>query len=107
MNKVIKKFNNGCLTYKIGYDLLDNKIYPSLEIYKNNKLLSGCDYYDVNYANSSEFFTVYSDLNTDRDVGTMEDMFIVLRKYNEIPDEVEREYENIFIMYKLNNFKKI
>jgi hypothetical protein len=35
MGKIINKIKNNKYTYELGYDLYDNKIYPSIEIYKN------------------------------------------------------------------------
>jgi hypothetical protein len=106
MDKVIKEFNNESLDYKLGYNLYEDKVYPRIEIYKDNKLLSsghlsiGIDttefYFNANY--SSSFTNGY--------VKTIKEMFIKLREAVDVPEKIEREYESLFIMYKLNNYKE-
>jgi hypothetical protein len=49
---------------------------------------------------SSSIFT-----NTGGTVSTMKEMFVELRGYSEVPKYIEKEYESLFIMYKLNDFK--
>ena len=39
--EVIKVIKKDEFTYKLGYNLYDNKVYPRIEIYKDGVLLSG------------------------------------------------------------------
>jgi hypothetical protein len=39
-------------------------------------------------------------------VKDIKEMIEKLKEYHEIPEEIEKEYENLFILYKLNNFNK-
>jgi hypothetical protein len=106
MNKTIKEFNNENYTYKLGYNLWSNKVYPRLEVYKNNKMLSegglsggffeGLFGFCASY--SSSFYTGTAD--------TMKELFIELRKHSEVSQNIEEEYESLFFLYKLNNFKE-
>jgi hypothetical protein len=107
MRKVIKEIERNTYTYKLGYDLKYNKVYPYIEIYKNEELLSGgllsskpnvpLFYFDGNV------YLPYSDGY----VNTMKAMFNKLREYNEIPQSIEDEYEKIYLLYKLNDFKEL
>jgi hypothetical protein len=40
-------------------------------------------------------------------VGTIKELFIKLKKYNNIPEEVKTEFENLFLLYKNNDFKEL
>jgi hypothetical protein len=40
-------------------------------------------------------------------VNTIEEIFIGLREEINIPKEIEVEYEKIFLIYKLNDFKEL
>jgi hypothetical protein len=109
MDKVINKLKKDEITYKLGYNLYDNKVYPRIEIYKNNRLFSGgCWYYGSYYGSYVGFF-YFDGLFSDNDgyTDTIKEMFTKLRQYNEIPQMIEEKFENIFIMYKLNDFKEI
>jgi hypothetical protein len=102
-----EEYKNSNLTYKLGYNVWDNKVYPRMEIFKNNNLCSGgflssksnvpLFYFDGN------IYFPYSEGYAD----TIEEMFIKLRKYNEIPRSIEDEYEKIYLLYKLNDFKEL
>jgi hypothetical protein len=105
MDKVIKEFNHENLIYELGYNLLDNKICPRIEIYKNGNLLSGGGWYYSAIVESFNFGT-FSSSDAVSGIGTIKELFAELRKYNEISQNIEQEFENIFLLYKMNNFKK-
>jgi hypothetical protein len=65
MDKVIKEFkinnsDNEDLAYNLGYYLWDNKVYPQIEIYKDNNLLSGGYWFDGASAGLFNFYATYS-----------------------------------------------
>jgi hypothetical protein len=110
MDRFIKEFEINEYTYKLGYNLYSNKVYPRIEIYKNNKLLSGGYLNNAGaFADWLYFYTSISFPDSDNDgyVNTIKEMFTKLKQYNEIPQMIEEEFENIFLLYKLNNFKKL
>jgi hypothetical protein len=113
MNKVIKEFKfeikENEYTYEIGYNIYAKKVYPKIEIYKNEEFLSG-GFWINNLPTGSANFVVYTAFfnnDNDIDVDTIKKMFIELRQYSDVPEEVEQEYEKIFLLYKLNDFKKL
>jgi hypothetical protein len=113
MDKVIKEFkinnsDNEDLAYNLGYYLWDNKVYPQIEIYKNGKILSGGYWSTRAYEGLFHFFAAYSSSRSDGAFGCrINEMFIWLRKHSDIPEYIEKEYEEIFIIYKLNDFNEI
>jgi hypothetical protein len=107
MKKVIKEFKNGNLTYQLGYNPWRNKIFLRIEIYKDDELLSGGRWGNNARGGLFYFGFNYSTSETPCYLGSLTDMFIKLREYSEIPEEVEKEYERLFLLYKLNDFKKI
>jgi hypothetical protein len=112
MDKVIKEFkinnsNNEDLTYQLGYNLYNNRVYPIIGIYKNEELLSAGIWTYGTYVGNFNFNADVSSSDAYGTVGSIKEMFTELRKYNNIPEEAEKEYENIFIIYKLNDFKEI
>jgi hypothetical protein len=106
MRKVIKEIKEEECIYQLGYNLYHKKVYPYIEIYKDEELLSG-GIWCFGTAGLFFFNATYSSSNAYGNVVTMEEMFTELRKYHDIPEEIEKEYEKIFIMYKLNDFNEI
>ena len=105
--EVIKVIKKDEFTYKLGYNLYDNKVYPRIEIYKDGELLSG-GYWSLGaIAGLFSFFATDSSSFTNGHVDSMKEMFNKLRQYNEIPKYIENEYEKIFLLYKLNDFKEV
>jgi hypothetical protein len=107
MDKVIKEIKINEYTYRLGYDLRDNEIYLCIEIYKNKRMLAAGQWI---YRTTEDFFAFdadYSSSNSYGTVNTIKEMFNKLREYNDVPGEIEREYESLFIMYKLNDFKEL
>jgi hypothetical protein len=112
MDKVIKEFknnnsNNEDLTYQLGYDLYENKVYPRIEIYKNEVLLSGGYWCFGASVGLSNFIASDSSSYSNSYISTIKGLFNKLRKYNELSQNIEQEYESLFIMYKLNNFNEL
>jgi hypothetical protein len=105
MRKVIKEVKENEYTYKLGYELYSNKVYPKMEIYNNEGLLSGGNWYSGSIEGLF-YFDTNSSSYTYGDIGTIKEMFTKLRQYNEIPEYIEKEYEKIFLQYKNNNFKE-
>jgi hypothetical protein len=79
MNKVIKEFNintvknnsNTDLVYQFWYNLWNNKVYPRIDIYKNEKLLSRSYWTYEIYGELFYFDTDNSSLNSYGHVVTM------------------------------------
>jgi hypothetical protein len=105
MDKIIKEFKENEYTYQLGYYFLKDGVYPRIEIFKDRELLSGGNW--SNGINAGLFCFVNYFFSFAGYVNTIKEMFNGLREYSKIPEEVEKEFENIFIMCKLNNFKEI
>lgn len=96
MEKVIKEIKDNRLIYKLGYDLMNNKIRPEIEIYKGKDwLATGC--WRGSYEDLFIFDSNSSSLDSYGVGNTIKEMFIGLRKYNEIPLIIEKEFEEICI----------
>lgn len=102
--EILNKFNINGLTYNLGYHLSNDKIYPCIEIYKDENLLSSCV-----WNNNGLFYLCAKDLvcNSYGYVNTINEMFNWLIKYNSIPNEIKIKFENIFNTYKKNDFNVI
>jgi hypothetical protein len=106
MDKVIKEFNNKNLIYQLGYNPWRNKAFLRIEIYKDEELFSGGGRSDGTYGGLFYFFTDYSSSDFSGYANTIKEMFTQLRQYHEIPEYIEKEYEDLFLLYKLNDFNK-
>jgi hypothetical protein len=107
MEKVIEKLNINGFKYQIGYDLFDNKVHLFIKIYKDKVLLVGGCWYNEMFGSLLGFSNAYFASYKIKDVSTIKEMFIELRQYSDVPEEVERKYESLFLMYKLNDFNEL
>jgi hypothetical protein len=106
MYKIIKEFKNEELIYKLGYFLLVDKVYSRIEIYKNGDSLSVGRWGSGAFANQFYFYSAASS-KAYSVIDTIKEMFIELRKYSEIPEYIEEEYGDMFLLYKLNDFNEL
>jgi hypothetical protein len=105
--QIIKELEKDEYTYQLGYTLYDNKVYPRIEIWKDKELLS-IGIWNYGSVETPFYFNAeYSSSNDYGYVDTIKEMFTKLRQYNEISDNIEKEYEDMFLLYKLNNFNEI
>jgi hypothetical protein len=103
MDKVIKEIRINNSAYLLGYDLYWEEIYPRIEGYKEKKLIL-VGYRADGLENNSFGFQVYG--QNCGIVGNIKELFNKLREHNEIPEEIEKEFESLFILYKLNDFNE-
>jgi hypothetical protein len=104
MNKVIKEIKENEYIYQLGYNLWDNKVYPRLETYKIGKLVFG---FSLSPNKSFSIGIYHASSYIYGNVDTIKEIFEEIKNYYDIPKEIEKEYESIFLLYKMNDFKKI
>jgi hypothetical protein len=99
---IIKKFNIDYI-YEIGYNIYMSKIYVMIEIYKDDIYIG---HGGMKLDGQFVFFDymVRNKLTIAFSIG---ELFNNIREVIEVSEEVEKEYEKIYLIYKLNDFNKI
>jgi hypothetical protein len=100
--KVIKE---STVSYKVGYDLIDNKTFPKIEIYRDGILVGWGTLGGGNYEGSFVFVGYGTSDVISGTTKTKDEMFAELRKVFLIPKEIEGEYEKILSLCFLNGYK--
>jgi hypothetical protein len=106
MKIIIKEIKIKKYTYQLGYNLWWNKIFPKVEIYKGNRQQA----WTIRNGRGRDLFSYYVFNGTKSfpsDSNTVKELFERLRLDIDIPETIEKKFEEMILLYKLNDFNEL